>query len=168
MQDQTNNTLWSIADSNIQTAQTHFLDSADKDSWLMANDPTTPAKVLEKMARIASGSLLERIAGNSAAGTDLLMRLAVHEDESIRAAVAENPSAHLYVFWVLSSDSHADVRYALACNYKVPAKVLEALINDENPYVAYRAQQTYCVQQSQNVVELPNSRQTAMQKDSVC
>jgi hypothetical protein len=155
-----NNTLWSISDNNIQSIQTHFLDSADKDSWLKANDPATPRQVLEKMARIAPVSLLERIASNPGSGCDLLMRLAVHEDESIRVAVAENPSAHLYVHWVLSSDSHADVRYALACNYEVPAKVLEVLINDENPYVAYRAQQTYCVQQSQNVVELPSSRQS--------
>lgn len=44
-------------------------------------------------------------------------------------------------YWV-TADQDPFVRYELAENPRLPLTVLIALVNDENPYVSFRAEQT--------------------------
>jgi len=46
------------------------------------------------------------------------------------------------VIWMLIEDPNPDVRFALAENYNIDEKMLEALTKDENPYVCHRARKT--------------------------
>jgi len=46
------------------------------------------------------------------------------------------------VIWMLIDDPNADVRFCLAENYNIDEEMLEKLAQDENPYVAHRANKT--------------------------
>ncbi len=46
------------------------------------------------------------------------------------------------VSFALSQDNSISVRYGVACNLTTPMKILEQLIEDENPYVGSRARIT--------------------------
>lgn len=56
--------------------------------------------------------------------------------------VAEDANASEEILWLLVEDPHPDVRFCLAENYNIDTAILEALSEDENPYVAHRAQKT--------------------------
>lgn len=57
-------------------------------------------------------------------------------------SVAEEANASDDILWLLVEDPNPDVRFCLAENYSIDAAMLELLREDENPYVAHRAQQT--------------------------
>jgi hypothetical protein len=86
---------------------------------------------------------LEGMAVDPATPVVVLERLAVHPNADVRAAVAENENTPLYTVWALAKDADADVRYQLAENHNLPLALLRSMTNDENPYVACRAQKTY-------------------------
>jgi hypothetical protein len=110
--------------------------------WLLAINPNTPPPVLDHLAHNAPSPLLERIAEHPRAHSVTLTRLANHDDAQVRAAVAENINTSMKTVWKLARDPSADVRLRLAESYTVPIAVLKVLIEDENPYVADRAQKT--------------------------
>lgn len=110
--------------------------------YLLAINPNTPPPVLEHLTRNAPVSLLERIAENPRTHSTTLARLATHEDYQVRAAVAENLNTSIKTVWKLARDTHADVRFRVAECYCIPLVVLKVLAEDENPFVAYRAQNT--------------------------
>jgi hypothetical protein len=56
--------------------------------------------------------------------------------------VAEEAHEADDVLWLLVHDLNPDVRFCLAENYDIDPAMLSALSEDENPYVAHRAQQT--------------------------
>jgi hypothetical protein len=87
--------------------------------------------------------LLEQIAENPAAPIITLAHLAGHANERIRVAVSHNPKTPIEIIYTLIYDISADVRYALASNPLLPLQVIEEVCQDENPYVASRAHQTY-------------------------
>ncbi len=110
--------------------------------WLLAINPNTPPPVLDHLTNNAPSTLLERIAEHPRAHSVTLSRLANHEDSQVRAAVAENMNTSMKTIWKLVRDPSADVRLRLAESYTVPIAVLKVLLEDENPYVADRAQKT--------------------------
>ncbi len=57
-------------------------------------------------------------------------------------SVAETVNESDDTLWLLVEDSNPDVRFCLAENYDLNQSILVALSDDENPYVAHRAQQT--------------------------
>ncbi|MBS1954972.1 MAG: hypothetical protein JST89_12355 [Cyanobacteria bacterium SZAS-4] len=57
-------------------------------------------------------------------------------------SVAEDATASDDILWLLVEDPNPDVRFCLAENYNIDKAMLEALSEDENPYVAHRAQKT--------------------------
>jgi hypothetical protein len=57
-------------------------------------------------------------------------------------AVAEEATASDEILWLLVEDENPDVRFCLAENYNIDPKMLHKLSEDENPYVASRAQKT--------------------------
>ena len=110
--------------------------------WLLAINPNTPPPVLDHLTRNAPTQLLERIGEHPRAHSTTLARLAVHSDSQVRAAVAENLNASMKTVWNLVRDPSPDVRLRLAESYTVPIAILRVLAEDENPYVASRAQTT--------------------------
>lgn len=57
-------------------------------------------------------------------------------------SVAEDASASEDILWLLVEDPNPDVRFCLAENHNIGTALLQALSDDENPYVAHRAQKT--------------------------
>jgi hypothetical protein len=92
-------------------------------------------------AQKASWRLLSQIA-ETIDNPSMLAALARHECAQVRAAVADNVHTYLETLTSLTSDADADVRYAVAENHNIPIAILERLSEDENPYVASRAQRT--------------------------
>jgi hypothetical protein len=95
--------------------------------WVLAKgDETTLLEMLE----------------NDSAGTCLLILLACHRSERIRAAVADNPRTPYLGLVRLALDESADIRFQVAENHNVPVTILKLLAEDENPYVSERALRT--------------------------
>ncbi len=63
-------------------------------------------------------------------------------------SMAEEADATVDILWMLVEDQNPDVRFCLAENYNLDATMLEKLSEDENPYVAHRAQKTLMRMQS--------------------
>lgn len=110
--------------------------------WLIAVSPESPAAVLEHMIGCVDDSIRERIAENPQTPWQALAKLAFSEDAKIRLAVAENSNAPPEITYMLASDVHVDVRYAMAENSRTPIQILQFLSQDDNCYVASRAQRT--------------------------
>lgn len=110
---------------------------------LIAANPSTPEHVLKQLAAEDDPLLLEQLAENPAAPLHTLAHLAGHANERIRMAVSHNPKTPIEIIHTLTCDVSADVRYALASNPLLPLEVIQDICQDENPYVAARAQQTY-------------------------
>lgn len=72
----------------------------------------------------------------------VLTELCKHPSEIVRAQVADNPNTPQESILELVQDESADVRLSLAECYHLGVSILEILVDDENPYVADRAQTT--------------------------
>lgn len=73
----------------------------------------------------------------------LLEWLVVHPSPEVRIAIADNGSdLPIDLLRTLLSDNSADVRFAMAENHNLPIEIIDALCDDENPYVAHRANRT--------------------------
>ena len=110
---------------------------------LIAANPATPEQILKQLATEDDPLLLEQIAENPSAPALTLANLAGHANERVRMAVSHNPKTPIEIIDTLICDISADVRYALASNPLLPLQVIREICQDENPYVARRAQQTY-------------------------
>ncbi len=117
-------------------------DEAARIRWLLAINPNTPPPVLDHLSKYDQAHLLERIAENPRTHVTTLVKLSSHPEPQVRASCAENTNISIKTVWRLARDSSADVRLRLAESYTIPLAVLRVLSEDENPYVAYRAQRT--------------------------
>jgi hypothetical protein len=79
---------------------------------------------------------------NPGACKAILRILASDENEDVRIGVAENPNVPKSVLARIVRDRSLDVRYALASNAQMPSWVLNILVDDDNPYIACRAETT--------------------------
>ena len=131
--------------------------AAAKDPFA-ARVTTNLPKRLDPLALLDQTSLacLRRIAENSSIPSTFLEQLSMHEDALIREAVADNRGTPIDTLWVLAGDVCADVRYAMAENHNLPEEILQALTEDENPYVASRAQYTLIRVSRQSIVVTVN------------
>lgn len=86
--------------------------------------------------------LLVSIAENLRHTPEILSQLAEDEHVEVRIAVADNVHTSAETLKVLAGDACADVRYAIAENHNIPTVVLMELTQDDNPYVALRAEKT--------------------------
>ncbi len=85
---------------------------------------------------------LELIAENPNTPQNILWFLVSHPNTKIRRAVLDNPTLPPDSHHILAKDIDPDIRYALAENHNVSVDLLTELSNDQNPYVANRAQRT--------------------------
>lgn len=109
---------------------------------MLASSPYTASGLLEQLAEHSPPAVLELIATNPSTPAHTLSSLARHQNSDVRAAVAENANTPIDTMKALAVDEDSDVRYQLAENHQLPQAILSILINDENPYVASRAQRT--------------------------
>lgn len=111
--------------------------------YLLANDPMTPAQQLKSLAATSKCPMvLASIAANISTPHDTIKALAFHEDADVRIGVIDNPSVTSAILDELVHDPNDDVRYVLAENHNTPAHILFLLLDDENPYVSVRAENT--------------------------
>lgn len=85
---------------------------------------------------------LVRLAEDSKTAPYILAKLAEHDNHEVRMAVADNDRAPYSAHRSLAQDPHDDVRYRVAENYHIRPDLLRMLMDDENPYVAVRAEST--------------------------
>ncbi|MEZ4489735.1 MAG: hypothetical protein R3F51_19275 [Cyanobacteriota/Melainabacteria group bacterium] len=111
---------------------------------LIAADPKTPPAVLELFLISSDTGIIEKAAGNPSLPSDALTELSQHYDPAVKEAVIDNPCTPKEVLMALTSDPDADIRYYLAESHIVDEDVILVLCDDENPYVAARANQTWC------------------------
>jgi hypothetical protein len=75
--------------------------------------------------------------------TNILSRLAAGNCQTqILMDIGDHLTTSLEALMILTQDESADVRFALAENHNIDESVLNRLVDDTNPYVAYRAQKT--------------------------
>lgn len=110
---------------------------------LIGANPSTPEHILNQLATEDDPLLLEQIAENPATSVQTLAALSMHPSERVRVAVSHNPRTPEDVVYAFVHDGNADVRYALASNPLLALETILEICQDENPYVASRAQQTY-------------------------
>lgn len=85
---------------------------------------------------------LRNVAENPSTPPRILEELAYNPDPDVREAVADNPNTPCDTLWCLACDDNPDVRYAMAENHNLPIAMLESLTLDDNPYVCARAHTT--------------------------
>jgi hypothetical protein len=110
--------------------------------YLLAGSSDTAIEILIALAGDTSARVRRRVAENPHAPTSLLIKLAQDADPDVRLALAENSSTPEEIIRALAKDEHLDVRFGLAENYRAPLVVLHMLVDDNNPYVAARAEKT--------------------------
>ena len=98
--------------------------------------------LLHRLCKHADVKVRLHLAENKHTPIELLIVLGCDSNPSVRLAVAENASAHLCLIERAVEDVSVDVRYGLAENPHLPAYLLRKLAEDENPYVACRAERT--------------------------
>jgi hypothetical protein len=59
-----------------------------------------------------------------------------------RIAIADDPRTSFKILQHLSKDASMDLRFALAENHNIDARILMTLTGDINPFVAHRATKT--------------------------
>lgn len=111
---------------------------------------------LEVLFAHRASAILMRLAENPRTPAKLLDSLAKQADCDIRIAVSENSNCPLETLYQLARDENADVRYALAENHNLPAEILQLLCEDENPYVNCRANKTLVRLQGSTLLQFPS------------
>jgi len=109
---------------------------------VVAGNPNTPAKVLDRLSQDPFSIIRRHVAGNPRTPKDILRRLAMDQDLDVRLAVAENTHTPPDTLAILASDHNVDVRFGVAENPHMPEDLLIALSKDDNPYVRFRAFKT--------------------------
>ncbi len=121
--------------------------------WNLVHDQNTSGLVLHELCQVLPDFLLERIAEHPHVEPRTLVRLSMHHDADVRAAVSENSKTPPDVLAYLLKDESADVRYTMAENHNLAIHLLEQLGEDDNPYVSSRAQKTLLRLQQGKFVE---------------
>ncbi|MBS1952701.1 MAG: hypothetical protein JST89_00800 [Cyanobacteria bacterium SZAS-4] len=117
-------------------------ESPNKIHWALVHNPTTAGDVLHELCDVLPDFLLERLAEHRRAEPHTLVKLSMHQNSDIRAAVTENPNTPADVLRYMLRDESPDVRYSMAENHNLALDLLESLCEDENPYISSRAQKT--------------------------
>jgi len=110
-------------------------------SYLLAGNPEISTEVIEQLSHSPKSCIRRRVAEN-VRPLAIAIELLRDEDVEVRIALTENSDLLPYIGLDLAHDRSSDVRFALAENPHAPLTVLEVLLQDENPYVSARAEQT--------------------------
>ncbi|MBU4311117.1 MAG: hypothetical protein KJ706_00145, partial [Candidatus Omnitrophica bacterium] len=96
----------------------------------VASNLNTSVEILSKLALDFNLTVRMAVAANSSTPLETLILLASDESPHIRASVAENPKTPAEILTKLASDSHTLVKEAVAMNSSTPLEVLELFSSD--------------------------------------
>ena len=103
---------------------------------VLAANPNLPSDILEELAKHVSPLVRYGVARNSATSATLLDKMVgAAKEETVRYAIASNPSASGNILEAMSISKEYLVRQAVAGNKNTPVKILERLSNDPEKYV---------------------------------
>lgn len=109
---------------------------------VLACNPHTSPKILEKLATDDDFRVRVRVAENPETPEAVLLNLASDQHAEVRLAVTENPKAPAALLEKLAKDPSEDVRLGIAGNPRMPSQILTMLAEDENTFVASSANKT--------------------------
>lgn len=89
-------------------------------------------------------SLFEKckLAQDENTSISLLSELVREANIKVKEALLDNPCLPSFISYDLAKDESPDIRFELASNPYTTGGILRMLVNDENPYVASRAERT--------------------------
>ena len=99
---------------------------------LLAENPNTPPRALNRLSRTGKASVLGRVALNPNTSHKTIERLATSGEWAVRRAVAYNPAASEPLLAHLASDSRREVRSAVAANRRLPSKLFCEMAHDRS------------------------------------
>ena len=111
--------------------------------YIAAGDPRISEGCVEKLSQSQDPLIRRRIAENPSTPLPILFELLTDEHSEVRLGISFNPLVQRPFLDELVHDRSVDVRYGLAENPTLPLDLIQALAQDENPYVAQRARTTY-------------------------
>jgi hypothetical protein len=112
------------------------------DFYIEACNPIASPNRLRELAQDCRAVIRARVAENIYTPLDVLEQLSVDPSPDVRMSVTLNNAAPVVLRWVLATDPCPDVRFAIAENSHTAMAILVWLTADENPYVAWRAEET--------------------------
>ena len=140
---------------------------ADMEAIRRAANPQTANHILRGMAfGCGDEFVLVYVSENSNTPADALEMLSHHPCPEVRIGVADNRAASEEIITRLVFDESVDVRYSVAENHNTPNHLLEILAEDQNPWVAHRAQRTIARLLEEAGSEQPQSEEQASREDS--
>lgn len=110
------------------------------ETYIDAGNPATTGEQLFALAFHPNSKIRQHVAENSSTPVTVLLLLTGDFDPEVRLAVAENPHFPPEYLGVFIEDASSDLRFALAENGNLPEEFLRRLSQDENPYIAQKAQ----------------------------
>jgi len=125
------------------------MNSTIKAAYIAAGSTRVSTKELRKYSVSESSLVRRRVAENTKTPKKVLDKMSLDNDSQVRIAVGLNASTSVDTVSRLVYDDDPDVRYWLASASYLPLRFLRELIEDLNPYVAQRAEQTFNRIQSQ-------------------
>ena len=102
----------------------------DEDYEDIAENPSTPADSLRKLASAENQSVRESVARNPSTPVDVLRTLASDANTYVRGGVAINPSTPVDLLTIQASDARSYVRGGVARNPSTPVDLLTILASD--------------------------------------
>jgi len=101
-------------------------------AWVVARNPTTPEKVLVRLARSRRHTLMSRIVAQNPALTEELIDALVRDDDfGVRRQLARNARVPARFLTLLATDPDYMVRWSVGANPNTPADSLAVLARDE-------------------------------------
>lgn len=111
----------------------HYLEAGKKN--------TSPIR-LSELARHGHYKVRIRVAENPKSPAFVLEKLTQDASPEVRACIVSNPNVTKDILLALSHDSDASVRLAVAEEVSTPFEILNRLAHDSNPYICTAAIKT--------------------------
>ncbi|MBZ0187023.1 MAG: hypothetical protein K8F91_12320 [Candidatus Obscuribacterales bacterium] len=114
----------------------------DQISYVVAGNPNTPTRVLERLARTGDRLVRRHVAENENSPLELLEKLAADLDPEVKVAALSNKNGPRFAVGSILESGDLQVLLLLADENWLPEEVLWTLVEDSNPYVAKQAVRT--------------------------
>lgn len=111
-------------------------------NYVQAGSQSCSPGVLEQLAHSDVDRIRLRVAENPNTPTDVLELLSTDRNADVRVAVGTNPATPPHMRYAIAFDVDPNVRLGLAEDLNTPIELLDKLMEDENPYVSFRASET--------------------------
>lgn len=126
--------------------------------YVAAGANTTSTEKLRKLASSRCDKIRMRVAENASTPSDVLAVLAEDHSADVRIAAATNRSTPLQAVQKVATDPDISIRHLIAQSINSPESVLNALREDENPWVRMEAEKTLQILRTWSGQELANAR----------